>query len=145
MRFVIDTNLLVSGVITAGRPRQLLQAARSGEFELCTSEVLLAELQRVLGRAKFANRLDGLTPEGIVADLHKLVLVVAPTSVPRVVPTDPDDDVLAVALAGAQALVDQAGVDLRQVAAALRRLPEETEHQISPIPRYSGRFLLSKE
>lgn len=106
MRFVIDTNLLVSGVISSGLPRQLLESARAGEFELCTSDVLLAELQRVLGRAKFANRLAGQAPEGIVADLRKLAIVVAPTRVPRVVLTDPDDDhVLAAALAGAADLI----------------------------------------
>jgi uncharacterized protein len=106
MRFVIDTNLLVSGIIAAGLPRQLLEAARAGEFELCTSEVLLAELTSVLGRAKFTNRLAGLTPEVIVADLRKLAVVVTPASVPRVVPSDPDDDhVLAAALAGAADLI----------------------------------------
>ncbi len=106
MRFVIDTNLIVSGVISSGLPRQLLDAARAGEFELCTSEALLAELQRVLGRAKFFNRLAGQTPESIIADLRLLAHVVAPISVPRVVPTDPDDDqVLAAALAGAADLI----------------------------------------
>ena len=44
MRIVIDTNLLISGVISAGLPRQLVDAAKAGEFELCTSEVLLVEL-----------------------------------------------------------------------------------------------------
>lgn len=57
MRFVIDTNLLVSAIISTGLPRQPLDAARAGEFELCTSEVLLTELLDVLGRGKFAVRL----------------------------------------------------------------------------------------
>jgi len=106
MRLVIDTNLIVSGIVSSGLPRQLLDAARAGEFELCTSEALLAELQHVLERTKFADRLAGQSPESITADLRLLAIVVTPTSVPRVVPTDPDDDqVLAAALAGAADLI----------------------------------------
>src|SRR5258706_15106192 len=99
---VLDTNLLVSGVISAGLPRQLVDAAKAGVFELCTSETLLAELLDVLSRDKFAARLAqaGLVPAGIVDDLRRLAVVVSPSAVPRVVPTDPDDDhVLAAALA----------------------------------------------
>ena len=108
MRVVVDKNLLVLGVILAGLPRRLVDSAKAGEFELCASEVLLAELLDVLSRAKFAARLAqaGLTPEGIVGDLRRLAVVVSPADVPRVVATDPDDDhVLAAALTGAADLI----------------------------------------
>ena len=108
MRIVIDTNLLISGVISAGLARHLIEAVKAGEFEWCTSEVLLAEFLDVMARDKFASRLAlaGLTPQAIVDDLRTLAWVVSPTEVARVVPSDPDDDhVLAAALSGAVDLI----------------------------------------
>jgi len=105
MRIVIDTNVLVSGIVFAGAPAQLIDWARADRFELCTSSALLAELEEVLGRPKFAQRLRqaDLTAEGITASLRQMATIVLPAEVPRVVPADPDDDQVLAAAATAQA------------------------------------------
>ena len=109
MRVVLDTNTLVSGVISAGGPpRRLLDGARAQVFELCSSATLLAELLDVLSRKKFAARLSqaGLTPQGLVMDLRRLAYMVAPLQVPRVIEEDADDDhVLACAISAQAELI----------------------------------------
>lgn len=104
VRVVLDTNTLVSAVISpGGPPRRLLDGARAQAFELCSSATLLAELLDVLSRRKFATRLAqaSLTPQGIVGELRRLAYMAAPQAVPRVIENDADDDhVLACALAG---------------------------------------------
>ena len=96
-------------ISAGGSPRLLLDAARHGKFELCTSEVLLSELLDVLSRSKFAARLvrAGMTPEGLVGELRRMAMVVlTPAIPPQVVPTDPDDGhVIAAAIAGAVDLI----------------------------------------
>lgn len=104
MRIVLDTNTLVSALLSPkGPPRRLLDDARAQAFELCSSPVLMAELLDVVSREKFARRFTqaGLTPLGIVGEIRRLATMAAPASVPRVVAEDADDDhVLACALAG---------------------------------------------
>jgi putative PIN family toxin of toxin-antitoxin system len=109
VRVVLDTNTLVSGVISAGGPpRQLLNGARTQAFEMCSSAVLLAELFDVLAREKFAVRLAqaGLSPLIIVSELRRMAYLVAPAEVPRVIENDPDDDhVIACAVAARADLI----------------------------------------
>jgi uncharacterized protein len=56
-RAVPDTNIVVSGLLWRGNPRRVLDAARDRIIELYTSPVLLEELEDVLSREKFAERL----------------------------------------------------------------------------------------
>ncbi len=57
MKVVADTNVVVSGLLWHGPSRQVLDAACAGSIQLFTTTVLLAELQDVLRRPKFAERL----------------------------------------------------------------------------------------
>lgn len=55
MRLVLDTNVVASGLLWDGTPAKLIDAAQAHEIELFTSRILLAELTRILRRAKFTQ------------------------------------------------------------------------------------------
>ena len=67
MRLVLDTNTALSGLLWGGTPGRLIDAAVAGRIELASSAALLAELQGVLTREKFARQLAnrGLTVDDV--------------------------------------------------------------------------------
>ena len=66
MRAVIDTNVLLSGLLWRGQPHALLEHVRSGTLAMVSSPALLAELADVplFPAARFRNqrRCVGRTP-----------------------------------------------------------------------------------
>jgi putative PIN family toxin of toxin-antitoxin system len=102
-RAVLDTNVVVSALIWGGAPFGVLEAAASGQINLITSPVLLAELADVLNGPKLNFRLKRVrgSLEDALALYTALAVSVTPLSVPRIVPEDPDDDhVIAATMAG---------------------------------------------
>ena len=104
LRAVVDTNIFVSGLITAnGTPYQLLEAWRVGAFVLLVAPPQKEELERVLKRPIFSQRY-GLTEERI--DYWLLLVDALGFSVPvrRRLPVHVrdrrDDHILAAALGG---------------------------------------------
>ena len=92
LRAVLDTNVLVSALITTGKPRDLLVRGIAGEFTLVTSRQILNELMLVLRRPKFKTSED---------EIHKVVssLIQSSELVPiksefKVVMNDPSDDII---------------------------------------------------
>ena len=120
MRVVADTNIVVSGLMWRGNPRRILDAARTGEIQLLTTVALLAELEDVLGRDKFAVRLvsAAVTPRDLVLGYAALASVIEPAEIDPVVLADPDDDaVIACAVAGHSEVIvsgDSHLLDLKQ-------------------------------
>lgn len=120
MRVVLDTNVIVSGFLWGGVPRQLLQAARENRLRLFTSTPLLLELTDILGRAKFAHKLIAaqLSVDQIVERYTLLATVVHPAAITPTILDDPDDDqVLACALAAKAEIIvsgDRHLLDLRE-------------------------------
>ena len=108
LRLVLDTNIVVAGLLWNGPARRLLEAAIEGEVELFSSVLLLDELAHSLGYPKFAARIEssGTSIAALMAQYTALASLVLPASVPRVVANDADDDhVIAAAVAARAELI----------------------------------------
>lgn len=116
MRIVLDTNVVMSALLWRGTPHQLLQTiGQLPRVQLFTSAALLEELADVLTRPSPAKRLAliGKTAREVLADYVDAVELVEPLTVPRVVPSDPDDDqVIAAAIAAQADLIVSGDSDL---------------------------------
>ena len=107
---VCDTNVVISGLLWKGAPRQVLTRVEGGRSILFTSRVLLDELDRVLRYPKLMSILgkSGLCRQDILRWIVRYATIVLPKPLDRVVVTaDPsDDNVLACAVsASADAVI----------------------------------------
>jgi putative PIN family toxin of toxin-antitoxin system len=103
-RVVLDTNILVSGVLFPGKPRAVLDLAIEGKIEAVSSRELLEEFQGVLGRPKF--RLQTVEVHAIADELESILTVVFPERRVSAIKDDPDDNaVLECALEARAAMI----------------------------------------
>ena len=144
MRLVIDTNTALSGLLWDGTPGRLINAAEAGHVSLISSTALLAELQGVLSRAKFAKQLErrGYSVGDVFDGYAAMVLIVTPANIAPTIVRDPaDDQVLAAALAGHADLIvsgdahllDLAtfhGIEIVTAAAALGRIEKSSSQAL---------------
>jgi putative PIN family toxin of toxin-antitoxin system len=92
MRVVLDTNVLVSAVISTGVPHDVVVAGYEGEYQLIVSEATAAEFRETL--RKYPNRF-GLTDDETrteVEPLQYFAEFVDPDEEVNAVEDDPDDD-----------------------------------------------------
>jgi len=135
MRAVVDTNVLVSYLITHRPPISELidvHLAR-GDFVLLTSLVLLEELDRVLQYPRLHRYYDAETRIRFVALVAALgEMADLPEEVPRIC-RDPDDDwVIACAVAGEAHVIVSGDRDLLDLG------------QVGDIPIVSARQFLAR-
>jgi uncharacterized protein len=115
VRAVIDTNVLIAGLLWRGPPHALLEQVRAGTVSMVSSPALLAELADVIGRSKFDAILTrtNTSRERSLAEVRQLAEVIEPPPLPQPVCRDPDDDqVLALALAAKVELIVSGDNDL---------------------------------
>jgi putative PIN family toxin of toxin-antitoxin system len=104
MRLVLDTNVVVSGLLWDGAPARLVRTGGRDGVQLFTSVRLLVELRATLSKQKFGPKIaaSGDSADQLVNLYCKLAAVVEPVPVPRLAP-DPDDDVVIGAALAAKA------------------------------------------
>jgi len=102
IRAVLDTNVVLSGLLWHGTPHALLERVREGTMTFISSPALLAELAEVIARPQFDAILarSNTSSERSLAELRELAEVIAPPPLAEPVCRDPDDDaVLALGVA----------------------------------------------
>ena len=101
MRILLDTNILVSGLLsTTGPPYRLVASYQSDEFELVTSPRQIEEFERVLGYAHLRRRVSRLQAQALLETIDVGAVIVREIPVVTYSP-DPDDNIiLATAIAG---------------------------------------------
>ncbi len=99
MKIVLDTNVLVSGLLSPfGIPSEIVRIVSIVELHLCYDVRILAEYRQVLLRPKFTFPRHQV--EALLDQVEAGGLLVGARPLPEALP-DPDDEVfLAVALAG---------------------------------------------
>jgi putative PIN family toxin of toxin-antitoxin system len=121
VRIVLDTNVLVAGLLSAhAAPARVLQSILAGEVSICYDSRIVAEYRQVLARPKFA--FDQELTEDVIdwIEVSGELLIPPPLSVSL---PDPDDVMfLEVAVA--------ANVDCL-VTGNLRHFPQRRRHGVS--------------
>lgn len=115
VRAVIDTNVLLSGLLWPGKPHALIEQVRAGTLILVSSPVLLAELAEVITRPRFKAMLarSNTNPERMLTEVRLLAEIIDPPPLLEPVSRDPDDDaVLALAAAARPDLIITGDNDL---------------------------------
>jgi putative PIN family toxin of toxin-antitoxin system len=89
MRAVLDTNVLISGLLWRGARHECLLSAEAGLYELVLAESIFEEL-----RAKLIHKFGNSSEEAdeILIGLRRCSTLVTPTGRSGWVPADPDDD-----------------------------------------------------
>jgi putative PIN family toxin of toxin-antitoxin system len=92
LRAVLDTNVLVSAIISDGKSRELLKRGITNHYSIIISDLILKELLAVLRRPKFKTSEDEI--HRTILALTRTANTVNVTSKLKVVEEDPKDDMI---------------------------------------------------
>jgi putative PIN family toxin of toxin-antitoxin system len=91
-KVVLDTNVLISGLLFGGNPRKILELVIQGKIDAYISPAIFTEFREVLLRPKF-----GLTQEkcfSIAKEIEDIFCFVFPRISVDLIRDDPDDNII---------------------------------------------------
>jgi len=101
MRVVLDSNILISGLISpSGAPGRLLDALYAGRFTLISSEEQISEFRRASRYPHVATRINRIDAGVVVNAVRALAHMIERLPVVSLSPDPHDDFLLAMAQAG---------------------------------------------
>jgi len=95
IRVVVDTNVMVSGLLWKGKSHNLIKLAEENQITFCVCTEMLEELDEVLRREKFGKRIKALSTsvEQLMFLVETLVEIIDVKGVFPYMTTDTDDNV----------------------------------------------------
>ena len=101
MRVVLDTNVLISALITTGTPPGgLYRAWLRGDIELVTSAAQIAEIADVISRPRLQKIMDVDEAAAIVENIGSHAIILENPPAVNLSPDPGDNPILAAAIAG---------------------------------------------
>jgi putative PIN family toxin of toxin-antitoxin system len=94
LRVVFDVNVLVSSLITRGKPRELWFKVRRKGFTLILSKEIISEFVKVMSREKFSRYVNEEDLKVFLQALYETALPVKTKSRFKIVKEDPEDDMV---------------------------------------------------
>jgi len=95
LKAVMDTNVLISGILWRGIPFELLRWAEKGYLIIYTSLEILAEVNRVLNYSKFQKYIDSeeSSPMELFEKIASLCTIIYPDQEVKNICSDKDDQI----------------------------------------------------
>jgi len=140
MKVVVDTNVIVSGLLWGGPPNRILRWVREGFLEILACEETTAEVRRVIQYKRFSKRLSDLNTssnEVFSYFMNLIKFVPTPETIPHVIKKDRFDNIfLALALENKGHLIisgDRHLLDLREYKDIQIVMPSEASRVIETL------------
>jgi len=96
VKVVVDTNVVISGLLWGGPPNQILRWAREGFLEAIACEEIIDELRNVIRYKRFSQRLSDLSisPNEVITFFMNLATIVPPPGfIPKAIHEDQFDNI----------------------------------------------------